>query len=49
MRIATLDGFEFLGFNGFVTAPVTATLEIFGDTQPPASAIILARATATST
>lgn len=43
--IATLGGFELMGFNGFVIGPVIAALfmavwEIFGNTQPPVSAIV---------
>lgn len=43
--IATLGGFELMGFNGFVVGPVIAALfmavwEIFGNTQPPASDIV---------
>ena len=41
--IATLGGFELMGFNGFVVGPVIAALfmavwDIFGDAQPQASA-----------
>ncbi len=43
--IATLGGFELMGFNGFVMGPVIAALfmavwEILGNTQPPASHIV---------
>jgi predicted PurR-regulated permease PerM len=46
--IATLGGFELMGFNGFVVGPVIAALfmavwEIFGDTQAHTSATVPTR------
>ena len=51
--IATLGGFELMGFNGFVIGPVIAALfmavwEIFGDAQPADLAIIPAEVTRNS-
>ena len=51
--IATLGGFDLIGFNGFVIGPVIAALfmavwEIFGDAQPPALATILTDTTRNS-
>jgi len=52
--IATLGGFELMGFNGFVVGPVIAALfmaiwEIFADTQPPTLATAPMRQSRNST